>query len=103
MDYGKLLLDDLGGGNVSVALSTHESPAVRPTPQNFLARRYGCDRKPNHHARARCMIQGRIDQLKLQFTRTINPAEKMKLQMKIATWQRKLSDEIRKSRFRKQD
>ena len=101
MDFSKILLDDLGGGNASFSFAPYENQAMKPNPQNWIAKRYGCDRKANHHARARCVLQGRLSQLKLQLERTFDPKERMRLQIRIYKWQRKLSDEIRRNRFRK--
>lgn len=102
MDLAILLLDDMSsGGNVSGGISAYEGMATRQTPTQMLSKRYGCDRKAEHHARTRCMLQGRLDQMKLELERTRDPQQRLKLQMKIATWQEKMNDEIRRSRFRK--
>ena len=101
MDLAKLLLDEMSGGNTSGSVSAYEGMPTRRTPAQMLARRYGCDYKSDHHSRARCMLQGKLDQIKLALQKPLNPKERFKLQMKMATWQEKMQNEIRKSRYRK--
>jgi len=73
----------------------------KPGYAAWINRRYGCDNLPEHHSRARCMIQGRISQLGLALERTADPVQRMKLRARIGVWNRKMSDEIRRNRFRK--
>ncbi len=108
MDYAQLILETMtsamggaSGGNVSGGISSYESLATRRTPTEMIARRYGCDRKTDHHSRTRCMLQGRIDNLKLQLRNAITPQKKLKIISRIKVWENKLKNELRKNRFRK--
>lgn len=106
MDFAKHLLDKLIE-NSSAGVGGYESPASvnvqRPSLAKAIEHRYGCDRKPNHHSRARCMITGRLSQLKLALAGTPDIKERFKYQRQIAIWSKKLQDEIRRSHFRKGD
>lgn len=105
MDLGKLILVEMGfgGGNASSGgIAAYESPATRKvSSEEFINKRYGCDKKSNHHSATRCKIQGRMDQLKLAFASEVDPLKRMKIQQRILVWQEKLKNELRKSRFRK--
>ena len=106
MDFAIQLLRQLFE-NSSAGIGGYESPASvsvkKPSLAKFIERRYGCDKRPNHHSRARCRIEGRLSELKLALQKTPDIMERLKYQKQIHTWSRKLRDEIRRSRYRKKD
>ena len=99
MDICRLILQDIEE-NVSGGFAGYESPLMvqrnKTTDAGWLESRYGCERKTNHHARARCKIQARIDQLNIDMAREPDPKKKMTRRLQILKWQGKMRDEIGK-------
>jgi hypothetical protein len=100
MDPIQAFLDELT--NASGGVGGYESPATGKVDASvWVARRYGCDKIVDHRRHARCMLRGRIDFLQKKRDIEKDPRNKMILNTQIAKWEKKFSEELGRSRFRK--
>lgn len=81
-------------------VASYESPA-RMSVAQYISRRFGCDKKSDHHARARCMIRGRIAYLQRKLENCKDSECRKVVTSQLETWRKKLRDEIARPRYRK--
>jgi len=103
MRFVQMFIDELANCSAS-GVAAYESPATaKVSVAQYINKRYGCDRKSDHHKRARCMIGGRIDYLSKKLESTYDSKQKMVIASQLKIWRSKLSDELVRPKWRKMD
>jgi hypothetical protein len=112
MNIAKIILNKvLENSSVSMGAS-YETMDINKTPihnnpasthsQDFLAKRYGCDKISDHHRKTRCMLRARLMELKKKISLCTTPQCKQMYLGQVQKWNNHYREEMRKSRYRKE-
>lgn len=105
-DFGIEILDEIIE-NSAAGITAYESPDYvqnrkKASSYDFLSNRYGCDRITDHRTKSRCMLRGKLLELKKKLDTAKDNESKQKIMIQIKKWTDHYRSEMNKSRFRKE-